>query len=422
MKNTALSNRSLKRDPALQASFETVHRKGDRLFSILLPLQYLGLILLAVILTPYTWSGTTESIHAHVWTAVILGGIVTLFPAGLAHFFPGRQMTRLAVGIGQLLVSALLIHIGGGRIEMHFHCFVSLAFLAVYLDWKVLIAATAVVAVDHLIRSVYWPQSVFGVTNPVPWRALEHAVWVVFEDAVLIFSMNRSCRELTKLHSAVNRIHAFATALKGNADSEFVCDDVETRLSNCLDEIRSAMLEITTSVSSAKLRTDELSTIANQAVGVADVGTTAVSVSEASIGQLQECADLISDAVREISNIAAQTKLLALNATIEAARAGTSGVGFAVVAREVKDLADRSQSVASRITDHAEQCRQRVRDGANSNQTVSGHLGMIRDTVGYANEMIREIRNELKAQGDQADWVADALRAGPAANMRDAVV
>src|SRR5437762_12324173 len=51
-----------------------------------------------------------------------------------------------------MLTSALLIHLTGGRIETHFHGFGSLAFLAFYRDWKVLVPATLVVAADHGLR------------------------------------------------------------------------------------------------------------------------------------------------------------------------------------------------------------------------------------------------------------------------------
>ena len=70
-----------------------------------------------------------------------------------------------------MLWSALLIHLSGGRIETHFHVFGSLGFLAAYRDWPVLITTTVVVAADHLIRGLVWPESVYGIVNPEWWRA-----------------------------------------------------------------------------------------------------------------------------------------------------------------------------------------------------------------------------------------------------------
>ena len=51
-----------------------------------------------------------------------------------------------------MLFSALLIHLSGGRTEMHFHIFGSLAFLAFYRDWRVLVTASVVVAIDQFVR------------------------------------------------------------------------------------------------------------------------------------------------------------------------------------------------------------------------------------------------------------------------------
>ena len=65
-------------------------------------------------------------------------------------------------------MSGLLIHLTGGRIETHFHVFGSLAFLAFYRDWRVFIPATIVVAADHAVRGLYFPQSVFGVLTASP--------------------------------------------------------------------------------------------------------------------------------------------------------------------------------------------------------------------------------------------------------------
>jgi hypothetical protein len=57
--------------------------------------------------------------------------------------------------------------------------FNSLAFLAFYRDWRVLLTGS-LVAADHLLRDVFWPDSVFGVHAPDLARALEHVGWVVF--------------------------------------------------------------------------------------------------------------------------------------------------------------------------------------------------------------------------------------------------
>src|SRR6185436_2950779 len=83
-----------------------------------------------------------------------------------------------------------------GRIETHFHVFGSLAFLAFYRDVRVLVPATIVVAADHFIRGMYWPESVYGIANPEWWRFLEHAAWVVFIDVFLILQCIQGTAEL----------------------------------------------------------------------------------------------------------------------------------------------------------------------------------------------------------------------------------
>jgi len=95
-----------------------------------------------------------------------------------------------------MLWSALLIHLTGGRIETHFHVFGSLAFLAFYRDWKVFIPATAVVILDHSVRGVFYPRSVYGVLTASPFRSIEHGAWVAFIDVFLINSCRQSVREM----------------------------------------------------------------------------------------------------------------------------------------------------------------------------------------------------------------------------------
>src|SRR5262249_30890004 len=108
-------------------------------------------------------------------------------------------LTRQCIAVAQMLWSGLLIHLMGGRIETHFHVFGSLAFLAFYRDWRVLMTATLVVVADHWIRGMLWPQSVYGVLQAAGWRTLEHSGWVIFEDIFLFISIRQSLHELKQI-------------------------------------------------------------------------------------------------------------------------------------------------------------------------------------------------------------------------------
>jgi PAS domain S-box-containing protein len=171
----------------------------DRLFGRLMIFQWLAGIAAAVLIAPRAWNGTQSEVHLHVYAAIFLGGIITILPVYLVFRQPGCVSTRHTVAIGQMLMSALLIHLTGGRIETHFHVFGSLAILAFYRDWRVLISASAVVYVDHLLRGIFWPQSVYGVVSAPIWRSLEHAGWVIFEVAFLVVSIRKSLRESLNL-------------------------------------------------------------------------------------------------------------------------------------------------------------------------------------------------------------------------------
>ena len=176
----------------LRRSYEqALWKRTDRLFAGLLALQWIAGVAMALWLSPLAWEGMESHIHPHVWGAVILGGLITIFPIMLALLRPGQMMTRLVISAAQMMHSALLIHLSGGRIETHFHVFGSLAFLSFYRDWRVLVPATAVIALDHAMRGIFWPESVFGVLSASPWRWMEHAGWVIFEDIFLVWACVR---------------------------------------------------------------------------------------------------------------------------------------------------------------------------------------------------------------------------------------
>ena len=182
-----------------QEAEQKIYVRTDRLFARLMVFQWLAGVVAAVWISPQTWIGGTSYVHWHVWAAIFLGGAITALPVFLVWKHPGQVLTRHTIAVGQMIFSGLLIHLTGGRIETHFHIFGSLAFLAFYRDWRVLITATVVTALDHFFRGTFWPQSVFGVLAASPWRWVEHAGWVIFEDIFLIISIRQSLDEMCGL-------------------------------------------------------------------------------------------------------------------------------------------------------------------------------------------------------------------------------
>ena len=191
--NDALSQRTEK---YFVSQRETIYRHTDSLFGRLLVLQWFAGIAMAFWISPQAWAGTTSQIHPHVWAAIFLGGVICSCPLLLIWKWPGHPLTRHTVALAQMFTSGLFIHLTGGRIETHFHVFGSLAFLAFYRDWRVLVTGSLVVITDHLLRGVFWPESVFGVPIASFGRALEHGGWVLFEDVFLFFSIRQSLREM----------------------------------------------------------------------------------------------------------------------------------------------------------------------------------------------------------------------------------
>ncbi|HKE00311.1 MAG TPA: response regulator [Planctomycetota bacterium] len=186
-----------------QALFQEHERaifvRSDRFFAVLLFAEWLACVVCSVLVSPRAWEGLSSSVHPHVWTALLVGGANAALPIALCRRQPGDRATRHCVATAQMVFASLLVQLTGGRIETHFHYFGSLAFLAFYRDWKVLGNATVLVAADHFLRGILWPQSVYGIAVASPWRFLEHAGWVAFEDACLLLAMFQSRREMREI-------------------------------------------------------------------------------------------------------------------------------------------------------------------------------------------------------------------------------
>jgi len=444
----------------------------NRLFSYLMLAQAAIAILLAITLTPRAWEGWTDSVHIHVWTSVFLGIALGGVPFLLGRFYPQEPATRFVIAIAQLGFSALLIHISGGRSEMHFHVFASLAFLSLYRDPKVLIVATSFVAVEHLTRAVMFPRSVFGVADPAILLALEHAVWVLIEVSVLMVGINHARRDaelVTKQQISVDRSHRelsrsidglrpvldraahgdftvrvpevtdpLVAKLSGDLGRTFeawtrVIDTVLTSVADVSDSsanlnqsvgglssginnqtlaltaIQNNLASLRSSIEEIQTHTNSVSRASQTAGGIAESGRQAISESDSAMHEIETSSERISDAISVIQALADQTNLLALNATIEAARAGEAGRGFSIVANEVKDLAKKSNESAEEISRLIDDSKSTILRGVEACHRTGEQFKLICDAVQSVQDQMQQILSTTDSQSDYANRLTDAL-------------
>jgi PAS domain S-box-containing protein len=171
---------------------QEVWNRTDRMFLWLLVFQWIAAMLTAVWASWPTWHGSLAGLPLLVWKAALLGAAITALPVYVILRHPGWALTRQEVAIGQGLVTSLLIHVAGGKPEMRYAIFVSLACLAMYRDVPVLLLASLVTGIDHVLGCIFWPRSVYGAAVVHPWAWVSNVGYVALEDVLLAFAIGKS--------------------------------------------------------------------------------------------------------------------------------------------------------------------------------------------------------------------------------------
>ena len=448
-----------------RARFFEHYRKADRIMLALVWLMFLFSLGLAF------W-------HDTLIQAAIVGGGTSVVLTALYRAIGGTRVMRCALGAGLMVMAALHINQAQGVIESHFGIFALLAVLTFYRDWLPILVAAATIAVHHVVFHALQHQGfpVFVMEHHGGWTMVfVHAFYVVMETVALLYLAVHSQAEavesqemLEKMLAVTSQFTAQTAQGEGKVHVSLAkrFDHFLQQITHLIDGVardshglgqlgqalasasgtlekgaRHQLAEITQMTGSMQRMEHAMGHIAvhvEQAVDHAGKASQQILRGQESVGRAQQeitqlasrlngthetvqglavQTEQIGTVLEVISSIANQTNLLALNAAIEAARAGEQGRGFAVVADEVRNLAQRTavstQEIKTIIEGLQHGSRQAVQAMHDSRQGVER---CVEDSQ-VAVDMLRAVGNDIAHIDDLNGRIVTTTREQTSANL-----
>lgn len=181
--------------------------------------------------------------------------------------------------------------------------------------------------------------------------------------------------------------------------------ELEKRIAENTKSMGEGVSELLQSIAVISQHSGQASQMAIKSLELARDGREAVGKSLESIRQIDSSTGRVTEIVTVIGDIASQTNLLAFNAALEAARAGQHGVGFSVVASEVRKLAERCATAATEIRDLIGESVHSVAQGAAVSQAAAGNFESVLEHVQATAKSVGEIACATEGQRDLAQRV-----------------
>ena len=177
-----------------------------------------------------------------------------------------------------------------------------------------------------------------------------------------------------------------------------------------IEETSAALEELSATTLKNTSHAQNTNELASQTRHAAETGAAGMTQMNQAMSDIQSSSANIAKIIKTIDEIAFQTNLLALNAAVEAARAGSAGMGFAVVAEEVRNLAKRSAVAAKETATIIEDSIVKSKHGVQVSAEVARHFQEITDKARRVDEIIAQISAASKEQNQGIGQLNTAVR------------
>ncbi len=230
-----------------------------------------------------------------------------------------------------------------------------------------------------------------------------------------------------QIEDVVGTVTSASEQLARQIDQSRIGADEQRQLAGetatAMEEMNATVLEVARNASeaadgthSAREKAQDGASVVRQvieAIGAVQERATALKTN---MGDLGQQADGIGTIINVISDIADQTNLLALNAAIEAARAGEAGRGFAVVADEVRKLAEKTMTATREVGEAIRSIQSGARSSIEGVEDASKAVDQATELAGRSGDVLEEIVSIVESSADQVRSIATASEQQSAAS------
>jgi len=286
---------------------------------------------------------------------------------------------------------------------------------AILKDELEIIAPQFTAALGRLHESVTSFQNQLGENGRADQRRNESIVLGITVGAgllglvvawLIIRGITRPILQIAK-QLAVESTQTHAAAVQVSSASQSMADGA-SRQAASLEESSASLHEMASMTARNSESAQSAKGLAAEARSVADAGARDMTAMREAMTAIKSSSSEISKIIKTIDEIAFQTNILALNAAVEAARAGEAGAGFAVVAEEVRNLAQRSAQAAKETAAKIADASAKSEQGATISGQVAASLDKIVERIRQLDEMVGGI---AQASSEQSEGIGQLNQA-----------